>query len=105
MTNAPALLEALGEPTRRAIFERLAVRPGAVGELADELPVTRSAVSQHLKILKSAGLVTDRAIGTRRIYSVDPAALAAIREYFDAFWTASLAAFRAIAEQPSEERP
>jgi DNA-binding transcriptional ArsR family regulator len=104
MTNATVLLEAIGEPTRRAIFERLAVHPGAVGELADELPVTRSAVSQHLKILKSAGLVTDRAIGTRRIYSVDPAALAVIREYFDSFWTASLAAFRATAEQPAQEK-
>jgi len=105
MTNAPVLLEALGEPTRLAIFERLAVRPGAVGELAGELPVTRSAVSQHLKILKSAGIVTDRAMGTRRIYSVDPAALTVIREYFDSFWTASLAAFRTAAENPEREKP
>ena len=98
MTNAAVLLEAIGEPTRRAIFERLAVRPGAVGELAAELPVTPSAVSQHLKILKAAGLVSDRARGTRRIYSVEPAALEVIREYFDTFWTASLATFRATAE-------
>ena len=105
MTNAAVLLDAIGEPTRRAIFERIAVRPGAVGELADELPISRSAVSQHLKILKSAGLVSDRAVGTRRIYSVDPDALAAIREYFDTFWTASLAAFRAAAEHPEQEKP
>lgn len=65
--------------------------------------MTRSAVSQHLKILKAAGLVTDRAVGTRRIYAVDPAALSAIREYFDSFWTTSLAAYRAAAEQPEPE--
>jgi DNA-binding transcriptional ArsR family regulator len=104
MANAAALLEAIGEPTRRALFERLAVRPGAVSELASELPVTPSAVSQHLKVLKAAGLVTDRAMGTRRIYSVDPAALAVIRQYFDSFWTASMSAFRAAAEQSEEER-
>jgi DNA-binding transcriptional ArsR family regulator len=74
-----------------------------VDELADELPVTRSAASQHLKLLKSAGLPTDRPIGTRRIYSDDPAALAVIREYFDSFWTASMSAFRAAAEQPEQE--
>jgi DNA-binding transcriptional ArsR family regulator len=105
VTNAAVLLEAIGEPTRRAIFERLAVKPRAVGELADELPMTRSAVSQHLKILMSAGLVTNRPMGTRRIYAVDPAALAVIREYFDTFWTTSLAAFRAAAEQPEREKP
>lgn len=105
MTNAAGMVEAIGEPTRRAIFERLAVRPGAVGELAAELPMTRSAVSQHLAILKSAGLVTDRAVGTRRIYAVDPAALAVICGYFDSFWTTSLAAFRAAAEQSEQETP
>ncbi len=103
MTNAVALLDAFGEPTRRTIVERLIDRPAAVSELARDLPITRSAVSQHLQILKSVGLVTDRAVGTRRIYSVDPAALAIIRAYFDAFWTRSLAAFRDAAEQ-SEDR-
>lgn len=104
MTNAAALVEALGDPTRRAIFERLAGRPGAVGEIASDLPITRSAVSQHLKVLKSVGLVTDRAVGTRRIYAVEPDALSAVREYFDDFWKQSLAAFRIAAEQqPSEE--
>lgn len=102
MTNATALLDAFGEPTRRTIVERLVDRPAAVSELARDLPITRSAVSQHLQILKSVGLVTDRAVGTRRIYNVDPAALAIIRAYFDAFWTRSLAAFRDAAEQPED---
>ncbi len=102
MTNAAALLDAIGEPTRRTIVERLVDRPAAVSDLARDLPITRSAVSQHLQILKSVGLVTDRAVGTRRIYTVDPAALAIIRSYFDAFWTRSLAAFRDAAEQPED---
>lgn len=102
MTNAVALLDAFGEPTRRTIVERLVDRPAAVSELARDLPITRSAVSQHLQILKSVGLVTDRAVGTRRIYSVDPAALAIIRGYFDAYWTRSLAAFRDAAEHPED---
>lgn len=103
MTNASAVLTALGDPTRRAIFERLAVGPCAVLDISRDLPVTRSAVSQHLKVLKSVGLVTDRAEGTRRVYTVDPEALAAVREYFDAFWKQSLAAFRTAAEQPTSE--
>lgn len=103
LANASLLIEALGEPTRRVIFERLAGRPGAVGELAAELPVTRSAVSQHLKVLKSVGLVIDRPVGTRRIYAVEPDALAALRDYFEGFWTQSLAAFRHAAEQSPEE--
>ena len=102
MTNAAALLDAIGEPTRRTILERLVDRPAAVSDLARDLPITRSAVSQHLQILKSVGLVTDRAVGTRRIYTVDPAALAIIRSYFDAFWTRSLAAFRDAAERPED---
>jgi DNA-binding transcriptional ArsR family regulator len=101
--NASSLLEALGDPTRRAIFERLAVSSAAVGELADALPISRSAVSQHLKILKDIGLVSDRAEGVRRIYTVDPEALAAIREYFDAFWHQSLAAFARATEQTKED--
>ncbi len=102
MTTATVLLDALAEPTRRTLVERLADRPAAVSELARDLPITRSAVSQHLQILKSVGLVTDRAVGTRRIYTVNPEALAVIRAYFDAFWTRSLAAFRDAAEQPED---
>ena len=91
-------MTALGDPTRQAIFERLVERPRPVGELAGELPVTRPAVSQHLKVLKDAGLVVDRKVGTRRLYQVDPQALAELRAYFDAFWDRSLAAFRDAAE-------
>jgi len=102
MTNASVLLDALVEPMRRTIVERLASQPAAVTDLARDLPITRSAVSQHLQILKSAGLVTDRAVGTRRIYAVEPEALAVLRAYFDTFWTRSLAAFRDVAEQPED---
>ncbi len=102
MTNASVLLDALAEPTRRTIVERLVDRPAAVSDIARDLPITRSAVSQHLQILKSVGLVTDRAVGTRRIYTVEPDALAIIRAYFDAFWTRSLAAFRDAVEQPED---
>jgi|SRR5215469_16175842 len=100
MTNHGAVLTALADPTRRAIFERLARSPSAVGELAAGLPVSRPAVSQHLKVLKEAGLVTDRAEGTRRVYSVDSAGVAGIRDYFEHFWQESLARFRAVASQP-----
>jgi DNA-binding transcriptional ArsR family regulator len=92
-------LTALGDPTRRAIFERLADEPRSVGELAGELPVSRPAVSQHLKVLKDAGLVTDRAAGTRRIYTVDQEGLGMLRAYLDQFWSRSLANFKAAAEQ------
>jgi DNA-binding transcriptional ArsR family regulator len=92
-------MTALGDPTRQAIFERLVERPRPVGELAGELPVSRPAVSQHLKVLKDAGLVVDRKVGTRRVYQVDPQAVADLRAYFDAFWDQSLAAFRDAAEQ------
>ena len=94
---------ALGDPTRRAIFERLADRPRAVGELARELPVSRPAVSQHLKVLKGAGLVLDRPAGTRRIYAVDPAGVGALRAYLDQFWSKTLIAYKAVVEQPDEE--
>ena len=94
---------ALGDPTRRAIFERLADRPRAVGELAGELPVSRPAVSQHLKVLKDAGLVIDRPVGTRRIYQLDPDGVGALRVQLDRFWTQALAAFKAAVEQPTEE--
>jgi DNA-binding transcriptional ArsR family regulator len=91
-------MDALGDRTRRAIFEMLRNGPLAVGEIADELPVSRPAVSQHLRVLKEAGLVTERRNGTRRIYRVDPDGLAGLRAYFDAFWNEALAAFKAAAE-------
>jgi DNA-binding transcriptional ArsR family regulator len=91
-------LEALGDPTRRAIFERLVGCPRSVRELADVLPVSRPAVSQHLKVLKQSGLVIGRAEGTRRIYRVDPAGITAMREYLDQMWDAALAAFAAAVE-------
>lgn len=100
---------ALGDPTRRAIVECLAERPRAVGELAAELPVSRPAVSQALKVLKDAGLVTERAAGTRRIYRLNPAAVAALRDQLDAFWSRALAnygeAVQPRAEGRSEEKP
>ena len=89
---------ALSDPTRRAIFERLAGGASAVGDLARDFPVSRPAVSQHLKVLKDAGLVTDRALGTRRIYQVHPPALEALRTYLDSFWTAALDRFKAAAD-------
>ena len=94
---------ALSDPTRRAIFERIALAPSAVGELAAELPVSRPAVSQHLKVLKGAGLVSDRAEGTRRIYRLDPDGVGAMRAYLDRFWSQSLAAFKAAVEQTNRE--
>jgi DNA-binding transcriptional ArsR family regulator len=95
-------MDALGDPTRRAIFERLRSGPRAVGELAGELPVSRPAVSQHLRVLKEAGLVTERRNGTRRLYRVDPDGVGQLRDYFDAFWNEALATFKAAAE--SERR-
>jgi DNA-binding transcriptional ArsR family regulator len=103
MTYRTEGLTALGDPTRRAIFERLADRPRAVGELASELPVSRPAVSQHLKVLKDAGLVTDRRAGNRRIYQLDLDGVGALRAYLDRFWNRSLAAFKAAVEQTDEE--
>lgn len=94
---------ALGDATRRAILGYLAERPRAVGELARELPVSRPAVSQHLKVLKQAGLVTDEAAGTRRIYRVDPAGLAELRAQLDRFWSQALANFKAVVEQATHE--
>lgn len=96
-------LTALGDPTRRAIFEHLADRPRAVGELARELPVSRPAVSQHLKVLKDAGLVVDRRAGTRRIYQLDPDGVGALRAYLDQFWNRSLAAFKTAVERHAKE--
>ena len=100
--NAHAL-DALGDPTRRAVFERLAPGPRAVGEIAADLPVSRPAVSQHLKVLKEAGLVSDRAAGNRRLYAVDPAGVDALRGYFEQFWNDALAAFKEAAERNDEE--
>lgn len=92
----------LGDPTRRAIFQRLAQGPRSVGELAEELPVSRPAVSQHLRALKDAGLVIDRAAGTRRIYQVNPDGVANLRTYLDRIWGDALAAFQAAVEAPDE---
>src|SRR5687767_7812470 len=97
-------LTALADATRRAIFERVAERPIAVGELAAHLPVSRPAVSQHLRVLKDAGLVTDRAVGTRRLYQLDPKGLHALRSYLDRFWDEALAAFAQAAEAHHEEQ-
>ncbi len=95
-------MDALGDPTRRAIFEQLRRGPRAVGEIAAELPVSRPAVSQHLRVLKDVGLVTERREGTRRLYRLDPDGLGELRDYFDGFWTEALAGFKAAAE--SERR-
>jgi DNA-binding transcriptional ArsR family regulator len=94
---------ALGDPTRREIFERLAERPQAVGELATGLPVSRPAVSQHLKLLKEAGLVVDRPVGNRRIYQLNPDGVDALRAQLERFWTKALANYKAAAEQRTEE--
>jgi DNA-binding transcriptional ArsR family regulator len=102
-TYQAAALAALGDPTRRAIFERLAERPLAVGELARELPVSRPAVSQHLKVLKGAHLVIDRPAGNRRIYQLDPVGVGALRAYLDRFWNRAMTAFKAAVEQAEEE--
>jgi DNA-binding transcriptional ArsR family regulator len=95
---------ALGDPTRRAIVASLAERPRAVGELATDLPVSRPAVSQALKVLKDAGLVTDQAAGTRRIYRLNPAAVAALRDQLDTFWSRALSGYEdAVTRPPVEE--
>jgi DNA-binding transcriptional ArsR family regulator len=94
---------ALADPTRRTIFELVAARPRAVGELAELLPVTRPAVSQHLKLLKTAGLVLDRAEGTRRIYGANPAGLEELRAQLDRFWNQALANFKQLVEQTQED--
>ena len=96
-------LAALSDPTRRAVFERLAAQPSSVGALASDMPVSRPAVSQHLKVLASAGLVTVKADGTRRIYSADPEALRALREWLDSMWDQALQAFAEAAEQENSK--
>ena len=97
-------LAALAAPTRRAVFERLRAGPVSVGEIADGLPVSRPAVSQHLKALREAGLVRHEVDGTRRLYEIDPQGLGALRGWLDRFWTDSLAAFKAEVERPPRAR-
>ena len=109
MTNLNAALTsfaALGDPTRREIFERIAAQPAAVSELARGMPVSRPAVSQHLRVLKDAGLVTETAIGTRRIYRLDPRGIAAMRDWLDAQWASALDAFKDFADRETgQETP
>jgi DNA-binding transcriptional ArsR family regulator len=95
--------DALGDPTRRAIIASLAERPRAVGELVQELPVSQPAVSQHLKVLKATGLVSDEAVGTRHIYRLNPAGVSALRDQIDTFWNRALAGFEATLNEPTEE--
>ena len=99
MATYQSALITLGDPTRLAIFERLRSGPLAVGELAGELPVSRPAVSQHLKVLKQAGLVSDEAVGTRRLYRVEPQGLAELRAFLDGFWDTALTNFKQRAEE------
>jgi DNA-binding transcriptional ArsR family regulator len=96
-------LQALGDPTRRSVLEQLRDGPRAVGEIAARVPVSRPAVSQHLRVLKEAGLVTERQNGTRRLYRVDPDGLAGLREYLEGFWEEALASFKAAAEAEESE--
>ena len=97
-------LAALADPTRRAVFERLRTGPKPVGRIAEGLPVSRPAVSQHLKVLRDAGLVADRADGTRRVYFIDPKGLGALRAWLDQFWDQALAAFAAEADDATTTR-
>jgi DNA-binding transcriptional ArsR family regulator len=98
--------DAIGDRTRRAILECLAERPCAVGELAEQLPVSRPAVSQHLKVLKETGLVDDETVGTRRIYRLNPAGVQALRDQLDTFWNRAIASFEtALSEESREDEP
>jgi DNA-binding transcriptional ArsR family regulator len=101
--SADAVWEALGDRTRRAILQCLAEQPRAVGELAEQLPVSRPAVSQHLKVLKETGLVSDEAIGTRHIYRLNPAGVSALRDQLDTFWSRALAGYETTVGEPEEE--
>ena len=105
MTNAERALAALGDPTRRQIFERLRGGPRPVGELARGLPVSRPAVSQHLKVLKDAGLVIHETQGTRNVYEIDPAGLGELRAWLDQFWAEALDAFKAEVEKNGPSEP
>jgi DNA-binding transcriptional ArsR family regulator len=104
MANGAVALQALGDPTRRQIFERLVRRPLAVVDIANELPVSRPAVSQHLKVLKDAGLVIVHQQGTRHLYQVDPKGVEMMRQYLDRLWDKSLASFKAFAELEDNEK-
>jgi DNA-binding transcriptional ArsR family regulator len=95
---------ALADPTRRRVFEKLGAGPKSVGEVAQGLPVSRPAVSQHLRVLKEAGLVADRAAGTRRVYAIDPQGLGALRKWLDQFWDAALQAFAEEVERSEKSR-
>ena len=97
--------EALGDPSRFAIVQCLAERPRAVGDIADELPISRQAVSQHLRVLKDAGLVADQARGTRRIYRLNPAGVAALKDQLDTFWRRALDGYQNAVEDETEENP
>jgi DNA-binding transcriptional ArsR family regulator len=97
-------MQALADPTRRAVFEQLRSGPRSVGDLANGLPVSRPAVSQHLRVLKGAGLVTDEQQGTRRLYRIEPDGLADLRAWFDSFWDDALAEFKAAAESEEDEQ-
>jgi DNA-binding transcriptional ArsR family regulator len=102
--RADDVWDAMGDRTRRAIVKCLAERPLAVVDLARVLPVSQPAVSQHLKVLKAAGLVTDRAAGTRRIYRLNPLGVEALRDQLDTFWSRALQGYKDIVEQPTQER-
>jgi len=105
MTNASVdALTALSDPTRRVVFERLVDGPRSVADIASTLPVSRPAVSQHLRVLKDAGLVFDTKQGTRRLYQIDPEGIDNIRKYFDQFWHRALVAFKRAAERGKETR-
>jgi DNA-binding transcriptional ArsR family regulator len=98
-------LAALADPTRLAVFERVAKRPAAVHEIADEFPVSRPAISQHLRVLKDARLVLDEALGNQRIYRVNPSGIEEIRSYFDRFWDDALSSFKAFIETNPSTKP
>jgi DNA-binding transcriptional ArsR family regulator len=103
VTYTTRVVSALADPTRRSVLEQLRDGPRSVGEIANDLPVSRPAVSQHLKVLKNAGLVGDRSVGTRRIYYIDPKGLGAMRAWLDQFWQAALDGFKAAAEAEAEK--
>jgi DNA-binding transcriptional ArsR family regulator len=105
MAYAYAKFAALADPTRLAVFERLAKSPAAVHEIADEFPVSRPAISQHLRVLKDARLVLDEAVGNQRIYRVDPNGIEEIRSYFDRFWGDALSSFKAFIENNPSKNP
>jgi DNA-binding transcriptional ArsR family regulator len=94
--------DVVGDPTRRAIVECLAAGPRAVGELADELPISRPAVSQHLRVLKDAGLVVDHAAGARRVYELDPVGIGALRDQLETFWSRALGGYQGVVEHQTE---